>query len=407
MKFRAIIVVSLFVLSSRLPAPDAAGHGGGTTGDLDTPFGTSKTLGPWFEGKSKEIRYCYEVSKSFGLPHATLINGIENAFKVWREYLNKKKLDEDIATTIKYIGTCDGSEDLKFYFGVTNDEVKGATTAYCSDIAFAYPTKYQRLTPYAVERTWAKGFIWIADTNSLSRKMPYPEGSAHSEHMPGFPVWGVSDLSGILIHEIGHVFGNAHAERTIMEPAIGRWIWHYQDPKLFHFPESKKALEAKFRSIDWEWEYAKCHELLKRVYVGPLYDPMIPGHEHSHSQELFETLTGRKLKGHARVRLIRDSDRTEIFLEDYAGSHQLPLGPHGGQRALRSWYAFGRLRQNSTTGLYPFGVAIKDPRTGASGVFLQVRENIRHAIEIDVVYSDARTKTLAELSGKSAQCEPH
>ncbi|MGZ3693350.1 MAG: hypothetical protein ACXWQO_04040 [Bdellovibrionota bacterium] len=89
---------------------------------------------------------------------------------------------------------CDGTEDLKIYYGVENESVREAKKLYDNPAAFAHLESYDEQTGQG------KGFIWIARS---------PEILFHPYHR-----------LALLIHEMGHAFGHDHIEGTIMDGNI-------------------------------------------------------------------------------------------------------------------------------------------------------------------------------------------
>jgi hypothetical protein len=164
----------------------------------------------WFISESfgKKIKTCYVVSDDFGTAPAKIEAAIVQASNTWGKYLVAKIIEWDGRPTIgstpeqpNYIdwdislmSACDGSEDLKIYFGVKDAQVQKALLQYNLPYAFSQPTGDS-------SQLWGKGFIYVATPQEVSA-----------------PSWDTGNhLVGVLLHELGHVLGNGHLDSTIMD----------------------------------------------------------------------------------------------------------------------------------------------------------------------------------------------
>lgn len=89
---------------------------------------------------------------------------------------------------------CDGTEDLTIYYGVENERVTAAKQLYDNPLAFSHLESYDEQTGRGI------GFIWIARA---------PEVLFHQHHR-----------NALVLHELGHAFGNDHVAGTIMDADI-------------------------------------------------------------------------------------------------------------------------------------------------------------------------------------------
>lgn len=200
-------------------------YGGGGAGDSGGGDNVKPESGSaWFLGNDV-IQYCAEIDTKFGVPKEDVLPYLTNAFKVWHDYIgihhtrSTKNLstyeDLRLATRSHLKENCDGKEDVKFYFGGTNQEIEKIKTLYDDPSGFAHRSSYDQ------EKGWGKGFVWIAPSKSI-------------EQGRGFPNWNSPyTLHGILLHEIGHLYGCQHIEGTIMSAKISDFIrWAQQYPQF-------------------------------------------------------------------------------------------------------------------------------------------------------------------------------
>jgi hypothetical protein len=185
-------LVLLFITAISAQAFAGPSTSGGTD---DRQYGYSAA---WFVGGSKTIQGCVSVASDFGFSEDEIKSNIISVFSIWSDYMDSRKMDPASRPSSKInLRPCDGTEDITFYFGVTNPQIARAKTEYNNPYGFAERISYD---PVAA---WGKGFIWIAQNNSIR---------------PNIPDWSNFDrLNGILLHEVGHVLGNEHLSGTIMD----------------------------------------------------------------------------------------------------------------------------------------------------------------------------------------------
>jgi hypothetical protein len=195
---KLILVVGLIILNSAfLFAGNSAGGGGD-----QKPF---EYYAAWFVGQSP-VHYCYEIAEGFGPPTSVIEETLRNVFQTWRDYIQAKGMNSilspkglSLALNTQQLPQCNGQEDLKFYFGVTNEEVAKVKATFVNPLGFAFRKSFDRA------KGWGKGFIWVAPPNSVFPKESLPD-------------WNVPyTLNGVLLHELGHVLGCSDIDGTIME----------------------------------------------------------------------------------------------------------------------------------------------------------------------------------------------
>ena len=163
---------------------------------------------------------CYEVSEKFGtIPSVELATLVENAFHQWANYIVDKRLtqllpSQQILTDLSLHAGCNGSENLSIYFGKSNATTDSFRSQFADPFGFAQRTRESNDYPNGGSGgpDAGAGFIWIAPTDGL-------DSDAH------FPTWTPetkSSLAGLILHEMGHVFGNGHVDGTVMSEHIGQ-----------------------------------------------------------------------------------------------------------------------------------------------------------------------------------------
>lgn len=165
----------------------------------------------WFVGKDRTIQACLQVDRLFGESEPIVKSAFEAAFATWVGYINLHQVDrltigdEDLSYTRKVRWTADcENADLTIYAGVTTSEIAKQKAKYQNPLAFAHQTLK---TP---SLGWTKGYIWLAREGTV---------------LPQFPNWRQENvLVGVLIHELGHVFGVGHVPGTIMDETLARML---------------------------------------------------------------------------------------------------------------------------------------------------------------------------------------
>jgi hypothetical protein len=237
----------------------------------------------WFLG-DKEIRYCFVVSDDFGVSREEISQAIEFSAQKWRDYIAEKRIndtdytrnpiydelrDKKLLFQTKAMASCDGTEDLKFLFGVLTPEVQKHISEYYNPTAFAIRESYDAM------KGWGKGFIWfrrvIDDRNQE-------------------PIWKKEfRLHAMLLHEIGHILGVDHIEDTIMDKTMGEIVWW----------SSLTGEKAKnyFTSIDNQREVYVCQGC-EYTFESSEDDEAMQ----NSFKKGFERLVGKKPSGSVRMR---------------------------------------------------------------------------------------------------------
>lgn len=208
MKF--LIISFLFFYSMQVLSAEGgwSGNGGGSLSEADNI---------WFIG-DKEINYCLKISDDYPLDKETITNLIENNISKWKEFYSKYDLlDKKLAqgynrATLNTVHFHDGlNRGVNFNFQY-KDDCKEARLTFLFGLETKLVKAYKYLTenhPYGLairqkydHKNYAhQGVIWI-DNFSTDEK----------------------EISHVLLHELGHMFGMKHNSVHIMDENLGRLV---------------------------------------------------------------------------------------------------------------------------------------------------------------------------------------
>ena len=259
----------------------------------------------WFL-ESGAIRTCVEVSPDFGYSKEAARQDIQSAFDVWDRYMKAKGIYRGINSDSKFVivssvdmlPSCDGTQELTIYLGVSNPDVESVKKRYQNPLAFVHRQNYD------LDQARSKGFIWVAKAGSVLPEAKTPDWSrAYNFH-------------GIMLHEIGHVMGVDHVKHTIMDD---EWM-------ISRLQSSDDAWrKVSFTKVDY----------VKELVPMPLRDLKFDGFFGScrgrlgcspNHAELFKTLVGRDPSGKiVRAKFTGGYDTSFIEIIDDLGNTKLKL----------------------------------------------------------------------------------
>lgn len=308
-----IVIALLLGACSPVAHSPSAGPGGGTEVGPGGDLVRREDSSAWFVSATRPIRYCLLRAESFGVDDRALRALVEEELGAWRAYLSRKKIsfsrpDLRLALVPQFHGACDGSEDLRFYFGVEDDAVRDAKKFFVNPVAFPVRQSFEP----GIDGAWSRGFVWIA-----GQRETFPARS--------FPDWTKPGaLGAILRHELGHVLGVGHVPGTVMAENI--------------FDYLTALPPAKLAGIDLFNELYRCEEcdatattVLTGYFADMERDPA--RRDDFRRLEVACALLGRPPRGDVRVTLVREYPEhpgyrvRKLFLRDDAGEvafHESP-----------------------------------------------------------------------------------
>jgi len=272
---------------TRIPGNGGIDSGGG---DL-VPFNFGSA---WFldEEVARSIKSCIVKNRvNFPLEDAVIIRNIQEAFSIWKEYIDHIDLYDDrigepedsrlrMVTNISVSTECNGLEDLVFYLGEENEEIDKIRIKYNNPMAFTHRYYFDQ------EKGWSKGFIWITGK--------YAQNTEQVEHF----YWGVNDnFKAILLHEIGHLLGVSHKRGTIMAENLVSFFSPFDLGSDFYF---KKYMNK----VDWTSILYNTSNFFNQNMVGGMW---LPGT--SHEKNAFYLIMDRPPQGNVQTQILVKEDQ--------------------------------------------------------------------------------------------------
>ncbi len=214
----------------------------------------------WFlKGHKPHIDICLKIESDTNLEQERTQNEIRKVYRQWNEYIEQKVYDEETDEEFRYVMDIKFScakPDLEIFIGEWNEPRLNKIKA-----KFNYPLGLAYREEKYEEKGWSKGLIWIAkDFKTPTTNHGNVWDKAHNLYM-------------ILLHEIGHTFGNPHKPNTIMKGDIVNDVIYWdpfgndQDDRYYH-----EVLEAQ-RNIDREDTLVFCDVCLAKGEEGQMYLP--------------------------------------------------------------------------------------------------------------------------------------
>jgi hypothetical protein len=241
--FKSAILTNIIFGLSLLFALGVNAGGGWNGGGDGRPWEADSAWYLTVKEASTPISYCFDRAKNFRLS-PTIISGIvERSFKRWFNYINERQVNSALSRERKNILTtsaselshCNGSEDLRLAFGTSSDFIEHEKKRYFDPLAFALSGRPTRKHIDQRGNWYGNGFIWVA----LNR-----HGLNMSEE------YFALETEVLIMHELGHIFGNGYVAGTVMDQNIGRFLNNLRIGRFFRWNDAKRDLQILKRLME-------------------------------------------------------------------------------------------------------------------------------------------------------------
>ena len=308
MTLRAIIGLGL-----ALAATPPAWAGGESSGGGADDYRVTSAFFRAYRDESP-VSACYQAVESFGVTGRDLEALIHAAWAQWADYIPAKRLTivpngELIRTQLNLRpgGVCDGTESLVFYFGVQSPEISHFQSQFTKPFGFAQLVDEGLLTHQP------RGLVWIAPPNSIDTERKVPTWNRST----------LDALGGLLVHEVGHVFGNGHVDGTAMTEKISKYLRDDTSPTV----ASKRNID-QYARIDARIELVPCLECRAAYSAAETFDPTLPPGQSSDWDLTFRELIGRAPVAPLLIRFERmgsPQGSGRLLLMDALRSYTFPI----------------------------------------------------------------------------------
>ena len=266
----------------------------------------------WFLDATRTVQYCIDISTDFGVGKTAVKQAIVQSVQKWSKYISDKLPDDPnfpkYSNQWNLQSACDGKEDVVFYFGATADLPTEYKDKLASKVAVSIRTAFD------VAHSWSKGFVWVT-----------PQGSLPADSLgQTYPNWIKSfNLNGILLHEMGHIYGNEHVGGTIMAKDISMWLSEpYDDVRQMYLSEIDGIQELVIcKTCQMNYQGQVGYYTTTTDQNGTTVNDV--------TSSVFHSITGQwPSSGHASVNGILSGDLDAgltLSLQDSKGSFRFPL----------------------------------------------------------------------------------
>lgn len=208
------ITLSFDISRSLSPPPEACTDKQAESSALDKTNGASKSgnnTKPQSASK-RRIKFQSRKAKPNSADKIEIEKAITRALADWQQILKQSAFSlkaiggsrRRLAAHFDYSETCDAGTDLKFLFGVYNQQVRTLIKQK------GYPIAFSQMTDYDPVQGSGKGVIWL---------MP-DRGTNIYQGMAIIPFWQHGAVYPVLMHELGHVWGIGHDFGSFMAAEV-------------------------------------------------------------------------------------------------------------------------------------------------------------------------------------------
>lgn len=267
----------------------------------------------WFYDPSQEFSYCIETHPNLRIetPNAQLV--IEQVIAQWRNYMDERAVHHDleprlqISTNLKLKQSTPCAPDVNLVFLLGHPTNHPAVAAILGAQAPTAALSFAHRADMDVYAGTSRGFIWVAPAGSKNPLFNTPNWSTENT------------LHGVLLHEMGHVFGTGHIQGTIMDAEnLDKDVFDASARDDAYGERARKRL----RHID---QY-------RPLYDSDHYDFKVNGRltpsEYTDTEvsvRAFKLFTDRSPRGRTRAALVRRQAQYYFYLIDEAGDHEFQV----------------------------------------------------------------------------------
>ncbi|MBS1986290.1 MAG: hypothetical protein JST16_19175 [Bdellovibrionales bacterium] len=178
----------------------------------------------WFNrsfGPAPTVKVCIRRDPLFPISAGVAQNIFSDSVRIWKKYVAEHFIERQLPN-FSFLTDCNGTEQLTIYLGSTTPQTAAAKRKYINPEAFA---ELLNLDPSGDK---SRGFLWFAPSTADN-------------------AWNTERLGALMLHELGHVFGCAHVDGTIMAEDIESFV--FAPPA-----EPSDPTPHLFNRIDWSHE---------------------------------------------------------------------------------------------------------------------------------------------------------
>lgn len=256
MRHQATLVWILWVLSACQLKPSGQSP---TTPGTDFGSGSEKfeknAHTHWFASFQKPVSYCLTIGDNSSFNAEAVHSLIQKAFQKWEDYIAKKGLPKSVfSISLKQNSICEQNTNIQFLWGASTKEVEKLKTDYESPLGFAH-----------FQRNEGTGVVWINEPEIVSLKSNQTAAATTQSKVE-------DRLFAILLHEVGHIYGNGHIPNTIMRQHLARDVFALTQRELNNIDH--EGVVASCFDCEWACQSESSQNTLKLSRL-PKHHPLM------------------------------------------------------------------------------------------------------------------------------------